>query len=65
MVLLDFIGQRGLRLRADASADSDLWAKVRKAGRRAGVGQVFPPVNRAPSRTTTRPSCAAACRRWT
>ena len=42
MVLLDFIGQRGLRLMADASADGDLWEKVRKAGRRAGVGRVFP-----------------------
>ncbi len=42
MVLLDFIGQRGLRLMADASADADLWAKVRRAGRRAGVGRVFP-----------------------
>lgn len=42
MVLLDFIGQRGLRLMADASADADLWAKVRKAGRSAGVGRVFP-----------------------
>ena len=42
MVLLDFIGQRGLRLMADASADADLWAKVRRAGSRAGVGRVFP-----------------------
>ena len=42
MVLLDFIGQRGLRLMADASADGDLWEKVRTAGRRAGVGRVFP-----------------------
>ena len=42
MVLLDFIGQRGLRLMADASADADLWARVRQAGRRAGVGRVFP-----------------------
>jgi hypothetical protein len=42
MVLLDFIGQRNLRLMADASADADLWAKVRAAGRRAGVGRVFP-----------------------
>lgn len=42
MVLLDFVGQRGLRLMADASADADLWEKVRTAGRRAGVGRVFP-----------------------
>ncbi len=42
MVLLDFIGQRNLRLMADASADADLWAKVRSAGRKAGVGRIFP-----------------------
>ncbi len=48
MILLDFIGQRGLRLRADDSADSALWAKVRKAGRRAGVGRVFPPGEQGP-----------------
>lgn len=42
MVLLDFIGQRGLRLRRDASADPELWAKLRAASRRAGVARVFP-----------------------
>jgi len=42
MVLLDFIGQRGLRLRRDASADPELWAKLRAAARRAGVARVFP-----------------------
>ena len=42
MVLLDFIGQRGLRLMADASADRRLWAKVRRAGCAAGVARVFP-----------------------
>ena len=42
MVLLDFIGQRNLRLMVDASADASLWEKVRAAGRRAGVGRVFP-----------------------
>ncbi len=42
MVLLDFIGQRGLRLTADASAVADLWAKVRRAARKAGVARLFP-----------------------
>ncbi len=42
MVLLDFIGQRGLRLRRDLSAEPGLWSKLRAAGRRAGVGRVFP-----------------------
>jgi len=42
MVLVDFVGQRKLRLMPDASADADLWNKVRRAGRSAGVGRVFP-----------------------
>jgi hypothetical protein len=42
MILLDFVGQRGLRLRRDASADKRLWARLRAAARRAGVGRVFP-----------------------
>ena len=42
MVLLDFVGQRNLRLMADASADADLWAKVRRASHNAGVQRVFP-----------------------
>jgi len=42
MVLLDFVGQRGLRLRRDASADPQLWSKLRAAARRAGVARVFP-----------------------
>ena len=42
MILLDFVGQRGLRLRREQGSDEALWNRLRAAGRRAGVGQVFP-----------------------
>ena len=43
MILLDFVGEKGLRLRREELSDSALWAKLRAAARRAGVGRVFPP----------------------
>lgn len=43
MILLDFVGEKGLRLPRENSSDIRLWAKVRAAARRAGVGRVFPP----------------------
>jgi Zn-dependent M28 family amino/carboxypeptidase len=43
MILLDFVGQRGLRLRRESSSDGRLWSRLRRAARRAGVGRVFPP----------------------
>jgi hypothetical protein len=42
MVLLDYIGQKGLRLPREGSSDQDLWAKIREAATRVGVGAVFP-----------------------
>ncbi len=42
MLLLDFVGQKGLRLRREQLSDSVLWSKLRVAARRAGVGRVFP-----------------------
>ena len=42
MILLDFVGERGLRLPREASSDLKLWAKIRAAARRAGVARVFP-----------------------
>ena len=42
MILLDFVGERGLRLPREGSSDIKLWAKVRAAARRAGVARVFP-----------------------
>jgi Zn-dependent M28 family amino/carboxypeptidase len=43
MLLLDFVGQKGLRIPQEESSDSALWAKLRASAGRAGVGRVFPP----------------------
>ena len=42
MMLLDFVGERGLRLPREGSSDTALWAKVRGAARRAGFARTFP-----------------------
>ena len=42
MILLDFVGEKGLRVRREQLSDSGLWRKLRAAARRAGVGEVFP-----------------------
>jgi hypothetical protein len=42
MVLLDFVGERGLRLPREASSNTRLWSRLRAAARRVGVGRVFP-----------------------
>jgi hypothetical protein len=42
LILLDFVGERGLRLPREGSSDLRLWAKIRAAARRAGVARVFP-----------------------
>jgi glutaminyl-peptide cyclotransferase len=43
MVLLDFVGERGLRLRREQYSDAPLWRRLRAAARGAGVAHVFPP----------------------
>jgi len=43
MVLLDFVGEHGLRVPREGSSDRLLWKRLRAASRRAGVAQVFPP----------------------
>jgi hypothetical protein len=43
MVLLDYIANKGLRLPREGSSDEALWARVRAAAARVGVGLVFPP----------------------
>ena len=43
MILLDFIAQKELVLRRDASADEGLWRKLRAAARRVGTIRHFPP----------------------
>jgi hypothetical protein len=42
MVLLDFVGEKGLRIPREGNSDIELWRKLRAAARRAGVGKVFP-----------------------
>lgn len=42
MILVDLVGDRHLELPREAFSDPALWAKVRGAARRAGVGSVFP-----------------------
>jgi hypothetical protein len=43
MVLLDYVGNRGLRLPREGSSSIDLWARLRAAGRTVGAGRIFPP----------------------
>jgi hypothetical protein len=42
MLLLDYIGNRGVRLPREGSSDPQLWSAIRAAARRVGVGAVFP-----------------------
>jgi glutaminyl-peptide cyclotransferase len=42
MLLLDYIGNRDVRLPREGYSSPLLWAKVRAAARRVGVGAVFP-----------------------
>jgi Zn-dependent M28 family amino/carboxypeptidase len=43
MILLDYIANRGLRLPREGSSTPALWARMRAAAARVGVGAVFPP----------------------
>jgi glutaminyl-peptide cyclotransferase len=43
MVLLDFVGDRDLAIPREAQSSKRLWAKLRAAAKRVGVGSVFPP----------------------
>ncbi len=42
MVLLDYVGNRGVRLPREGSSNRALWARLRAAARRVGVQRVFP-----------------------
>ena len=42
MILLDFVAGRRLSLAREGSSDARLWARLRKAARRGGVGAFFP-----------------------
>lgn len=43
MILLDYVGNKGLRLPREGSSDRALWARLRAAARRARVASFFPP----------------------
>jgi glutaminyl-peptide cyclotransferase len=45
MVLLDYIANKGVRLPREASSNPALWARVRAAAQKVGVGAVFPPTD--------------------
>jgi hypothetical protein len=42
MILLDYIGNRGVQLPREGSSDPRLWTKVRAAARRVGAASTFP-----------------------
>jgi hypothetical protein len=42
MILLDFVGAKGLRLPRESYSDRGLWRRLRAAARAVGVGRVFP-----------------------
>jgi glutaminyl-peptide cyclotransferase len=48
MVLLDFVGEKGLRLPREANSSAALWRELRSAARRVGVGRTFPADTRGP-----------------
>jgi hypothetical protein len=43
VIVLDFVGNQGLRLRRESNSDPALWERLRAAAERVGVGAVFPP----------------------
>ncbi|ADB50261.1 M28 family metallopeptidase [Conexibacter woesei] len=42
VVVVDFVGHRGVRLAREAGSHEQLWERLRAAGARAGVASVFP-----------------------
>jgi glutaminyl-peptide cyclotransferase len=42
MVLLDYVGNRGVRLPREGSSSASLWSRLRVAARAVGAGRVFP-----------------------
>ena len=42
VIVLDFVGQKGLRIPHESGSDAELWAKLRAAAKKVGVGPVFP-----------------------
>ena len=56
MILLDFVGERGLRLPRERYSNRRLWKGMRAAARRAGVASVFPGARGRRCSTITFPS---------
>jgi hypothetical protein len=42
MILLDFVGERGLRIPREGFSDVGLWRRLRTAAKQVGVARVFP-----------------------
>jgi glutaminyl-peptide cyclotransferase len=42
MILLDFVGEKGLRIPRESYSNEGLWQKLRAAARTVGVAKVFP-----------------------
>jgi glutaminyl-peptide cyclotransferase len=42
MILLDFVGERNLRIPREANSNRRLWRQLRAAAQRVGAGRVFP-----------------------
>ena len=53
MIVLDFIGNHGLRLPREAGSTSTLWARLRAAAAKVGEASVFPDATRRRRSTTT------------
>jgi Zn-dependent M28 family amino/carboxypeptidase len=48
MVLLDYVGNKGLTLPREANSDPGLWARLRRAAGSVGAGSVFPQATGSP-----------------
>jgi glutaminyl-peptide cyclotransferase len=48
MVLLDYVGNKGLRLPREGTSNLELWAQLRRAAKRVGAGSIFPPESAGP-----------------
>jgi glutaminyl-peptide cyclotransferase len=48
MVLLDFVGERGLRVPREGNSSERLWERLRKAAREVGAGATFPDSTQGP-----------------
>jgi glutaminyl-peptide cyclotransferase len=42
MVLLDFVGEKRLRIPREGSSNEELWERLRRAARQVGAGAIFP-----------------------